>query len=103
MKILKRLQVQAAPKEKVGSFKVKLPEMEFSVVKRGDDYSLTVDSDFSVLEKQIQKKCIDEISKILKKLSVWDKVDPTIRYGGHLGSSRGLAIPYDSSIWLTED
>lgn len=88
--------------ESRGTFKVKLPELEFELkLKTFDDDYLTLDvaTNLDKLSKDLKAKCSEEVLKLLKKQPEWDKLDSDAK-AGIIDSTTSLFIPNNSTFWF---
>lgn len=105
MKILKRIKTIAAPSgEKVATFKMKFPDMEFIITKVGDRrFDVNPNFDPHKMNKDLEKKFVAEIQKQLKKRPEYDDLEDYYKDSNVLGSTTGINIPYDYSLYFKKD
>jgi len=103
MKVLKRINVEAAPAgEEVATFKMKIPEMEFIITKKGPNGPFTVNPNFDVekMNRELEKKFAAEIDRLLKKHPDYDRLDKHYKGIDHIGTTKGIKIPYDYNLFF---
>jgi len=100
-KVIEQKKVVQSAVEKVCTFKMKLPEMEFIITKPNDNrFDVNPNFDIYKFNKELEKKFASEIQKQLKKRPEYDNLEEHYKRDDILGSTTGINIPYDFSLYM---